>query len=428
MARMKKAVWLTALIVAAGITIPAHAGITFVETMNGIWVIDYPAGFPCTMKRIKAADEMNGWEKVLYEEASDTYTLKCNLLIGTNDGAETYVQVGTKDSPNETVVMQGNVYVFPFFVAGENEGLYYQVPILANRLTLGSPGDPHIKAALKFDSSKAGEFGLTVGRFPAAVKKTGKLFGGQFHAYNSVVTALKQEKATACAGFAFSAQEIVLQNAELSWSAGLVADNLSGIGIANSVFAHGKAAVTNGNVKFAGCTLRNLNFAVLDCGAINATFTDCTFKDNEHNWSLRSTPRGVTLIDCTVGEPTKGDIFTAPTAMVASKRHVIVEVVGPDGKPAPGARIVVKCEQDIPPEMVENWKQTTDAAGRTPAKGGKKPVLLTEYTKKTTSTPNQPEFKEYTYAIEVEAQGHANASVAGVKPDESWKVVRVQLK
>ena len=426
------------LLIAAALVAPAHGGATYDEELNAIWVTDFPQEFPCTLNRLFSVSKTNGWDKVKYDEKRHEYTVQCSLFIGANDGTETYFQIGSKEHPNDTLIVQGDVYILPFYVEGENEGLYYRVPILANRLTLGSPDDANIKTAIKFDNSKAGEFGLVVGRFPKTMNKKGAPFGGQIHVYNSVITALRQEKAYACRGFVLVGQSMVLRNAELSWSTGflgygLTFRNRTKPDIVNTVFAHANAAVDNGVMKLTRCTLRDLKQAVLDYGSIDVTFVECTFRDNQHNWHLRTTGKGVTCIDCNIGEPKNGDIFVMNRkkekryATVASKRHVVVEVVDPAGKPVRGAQMTIKCEQGLF-EMVENHKQTTNAAGRTPAKGEDKALLLTEYTKTTTDTPNQPEVKHYSYSIEVEVKGFAREKVTDVKPTESWKVIRVQMK
>jgi hypothetical protein len=427
--------------VAWRIVLAASAGIVYDGKQDLLWVTDFPAGYPCTLKLLAAADRRNGWGKVSHDEASGTYVVNCHLLIGANDGTTSCFQIGTREAPAEALRLQGNLCVAPFWVEGENDGKYWQAPVRVNRLTLGSADDPGIRAALRFDNRRRGEFGLVIGDYPPGLRTGANAFGGQIHVYNSVITAARQEAAFACAGFRFG-QETVLENAELSWSAGDLGYGLHAAGagrtvrIRGTLFAHSGEALSNGTVTANDCTFRNLRCAVSDSGCIDATLVNCTFENNARNWYLRFSPRGIVCIDCSIGAPAKADLFQAETTAsvkekrygtVFCKRHVVVEVVDSQGKPVAGAQVTIHCEQAVT-ETVENRQQTTGAAGRTPGTGEERAILLTEYTRKVTDTPGQPEVREYSYTIQVEAKGFAAGTVAGVKPVESWQVVRVALK
>jgi hypothetical protein len=105
-----------------------------------------------------------------------------------------------------------------------------------------------------------------------------------------------------------------------------------------------------------------------------------------------------------------------------------VQVVNEAGKAISGAGVHVRCEQETAEIGVLNATQQTDDAGRTPGKGAERPILLTEIVKQATDTPNQPTVTEFSYTIEVVADGHAPSTATGYVPETSWDVVRLTLK
>lgn len=430
-----------AVLAAALPGVPAVAGICYDAALDCIQVTDFPAGFPCTLKRLKAYDDTNGWGKVRYDEAARAWHVDCHLLIGSNDGTATHFQIGSREAHDETLLLRGNLYVAPFWVEGENAGKYWQVPLIDNRLTLGCAGDPAVRTSLKFANRKRGEYGPRIGEFPSAMAKADKKFGGQLHAYNSVITAARQEAEYACATFRLLGQEVVLVNCELSWSVDDLAYGLNTAlprkrtRVENTLFAHGGGTVNNGPIVMTRCTLRDLACAISDSGAVDATLIDCTLERNVRNWMLRFTPYGITCIDCDVKPPARGDLFKAQATgadgkkqygALTTRRHIIVEVVDAQGRPVPAAAVSVKCELPAA-EAVANGRQTTDADGRTPGKGADKAILLTESIERVTDS-GEPQIRVFSYAVSVEAKGFAPAAIEGFRPLEKWNVVRVTLK
>jgi hypothetical protein len=431
-----------AALLAACLPAPALlAGVLYDAKLDCLWVTDFPAAFPCTLARLKALDDTHGWGKVRYDADARAWTIDCHLLIGANDGTTTFFQIGSREAPDETLLLRGNLYVAPFWVEGENAGKYWQVPLIENRLTLGCAGDPAVRATLKFVNRKRGEFGPAIGESPA-VDRTLKKFGGQLHVYNSVITAARQEAEYACATFRLVGQEVVLVNSELSWSVDDLAYGLNtaqprkSARVENTLFAHGGGAVNNGSIVLVGCTLRDLACAVSDSGAIDATLIDCTVERNVRNWMLRFTPYGITCIDCDVKPSARGDLFKAQPAgadgkkeygALTTRRHVIVEVVDAQGRPVPNAAVKVKCELRVAQPVADNTLQITDAQGRTPGKGMNKAVLLTESIERVTDS-GEPQIKAFSYAISVEAKGFAPETIEGFRPLEKWKVIRVTLR
>ena len=432
-----------------GILFPAHcsveAAVTYDAERNAIRVRDYLRSFPCALKGLRAADRMNGWGKVTHDEASDTYTVACHLVIGDNDGTDTYFQVGSVERPEEALVMQGNIIVSPYWIKGRNADADVLVASKkVNRLTLGDPKDNSVSATLKFDCTEERKFTVYVGVYGIEAGKVKGGRGGQLHVHNSTITALDQKPGfefstpSKHAAMVLSGDSIVFDGATLSWAAGYMAYGIPGSAkVANTVFEHGKSVTYGGtgHHRWTGCTFRNLECAIFDSGGLCMTLTRCTFENNIRNWSLPYTRDGLTCIDCTVGSPERPDHYASwvsprtherqyPT--FTAKRHIIVDVVDEEGKPIPDARVTVTCDQGAL-EAVENGEQTTNAAGRTPAQGEEQPVLLTEMVKQATDTPSTPEVREYDFSIQVSADGFAPNSVNDFRPTSGWKVVRIVL-
>lgn len=429
------------LLAACMLAAPAAAGILYDAGLDCIWVTDFPPGFPCTLKRLAAVDAANGWGKVRYDAEARAWRIDCHLMVGSNDGTTTYFQIGSREDAEETLLLRGNLYVAPFWIEGENPGKYWQVPLIENRVTLGRADDASVRTALKFANRKRGEFGPRVGEFPPTMTKDVKRFGGQLHAYNSVITSAIQDTEHACATFRLTGQEIVLVNSELSWSVDDLAYGLNAslprksIRVENTLFAHAGGSVNNGTVTLVGCTLRDLGCAVSDSGGIDATLIDCTLERNVRNWQLRFTSNGITCIDCDIRPSARGELLKAQASGAAGekrygavtlRRHVVVEVVDAEGRAVPGATVNVKCELRVS-EAATNASQTTDANGRTPGKGADKAVLLTESTERVTDS-GEPQVRVFSYAITVGAKGFAPATLDGFRPLEKWQVVRVTLR
>ena len=435
-----------------GIAAAGFGGVLFDAEKNIIHATDFPAGLPCTLKLLLAADRQSGWGKVTYDEAGDAYTVAADIWIGANDGTETYFQIGGKKNPKETLIIKGNVVVYPYWVKGENEGVFYKVPRKVNRLQIGDPQDESVTAALKFDCERKNQFTFYIGTFPKPGPKftfVRGAYGGQLHVYNGIITAATQDAAHTFGSpkrgwGVMLGRSMILRNATLSWVSDFMAYGAEkqNSQIVNTTFEHGGAALVNGRQEATGCTFRNCGVALKDWGGLNATVTDCVFENNDYNWTLTHTEEGVTCIDCVIGKPKKGNIYTSIHnekakrkfyPKFASKRHIIVEVVGANGKPVPGAAVEAKCEQTLEEweqkilDMTENSKRAVNDAGRTPKKGEERPILLTEVVERATDTANQPEVKEYAYTITA-AAGGATGEVKGFCPKKSWEVVRITLK
>ena len=412
----------------------SQAGIFYDEEKNVIRVIDYPEELPCTMKKLFLMDRMNGWGKVIYDKKTDTYTINCSLWIGANDTTATYFRIGSKEHPKETIVLNGDLVVYPWYIKGQTTKVKRRV----NRLTLGSPDDKTISVTLKIDSKPGNEHNIYIGAIPA--KKVIRGSGGQLHVYNSTITAAVQDKehsiGTAGLSSYLTGDSIIFKNAVYSWVKGIAG---YGMGAANSTiedctFEHCGSVIIDGKQVIKGCTFRNVNVAVLDWGSLDAVLTDCVFENNNHNWDLRYTAKGVVFIDCKMGTPKKGNICFGDTRYASTKghypsstlrRHIIVEVVDLTGKPIKGVSVEVVCEQGVF-DTVDNGKLMTDETGKTPGKGEAKVILLTEVIEKATDIRNKPEVTEYSYQIKV-SKNDKSTSIKDFKPTENWKIVRIVI-
>lgn len=421
-----------------------HAACTYDAEADRIWVENYTEAFPCTPGILLFADRMNDWGKVNYDRATDTYAVGADLYIGRNDGTDTYFQIGSNAHPRETLVLRGNLVVYPFYITGENREKNASLAKRGvNRITLGSPDDGSIKATLKIHSDSGAKHSMYFGRIPVSgdIPRWG-CYGGQLCVHNSTITAAVQDRAHAI-GEARTKQvylygnRVVLENATLSWFAGVITFGMRARSstIEGCVFEYSGYGIINPKQVIHGCTFRDLHVAVKDWGGvIDAQLIDCTFEDNDANWWLS---RGrIICIDCTFGEPRKGNrlwrnerlkLGKDENPTFTSRRHIIVEVVDAEAKPVPGVHVQVRSEHGQP-ETVYNGRAVTDESGRTPGRGGDGAILLTERVMTATEAPDEPEVADYAYEVRVTASGDRTASVSDVRPHASWKVFRVVLK
>lgn len=417
-----------------------HAAVTYDREREALHVTDCLRSVPCTLRALWQADRMNGWGKVAYDAAHDTYTISADLWIGSHDGTETFFQIGSAQHPRETAVVRGHVVVSPFYVPDAGPRRDWRSgkgPIC--RLTIGVEGNPAITPALKIHSEPGNEHTLYVGKTPASV--TGFERGGELHVYHGTITAAVPDKdhmigAPGPTRLVYLSGRIVLKHATLSWMAGNMSYGLRNAVIEDTTFEHGGAAILGRKHSPKRCTFRHLQTAILDYGDLDITLTDCVFTKNLRNWSVRFTGRGLTCIDCTYDAPKRPNEYrsyqhpkTKRTRYpwFASRRHIVVQVVDAEGKPIQGAQVRVGCEQGLP-EAVTNGDQRTDQAGKTPGRGDDGAILLTEVIKRATDTPYKPVVTICSYEIRVIAPGFAETVLTNVRPTRSWQVLLVVMR
>ncbi len=417
---------------------PGHSGVLYDAGRNIILVTDYPEARPCNPARLALFDRAFGWGKITHDPAGNTYTCNCHIAIGDNHGSETYFQVGSPEHPDETLVMHGNIYVQPYWIEKENDGLrWWYAPAKVNRLTIGSADDAMVQATVKF----APENSLVVGQAPNG--RTCR--GGQLFIYNSCVTALDPASGFGIKGgrgYASLSQlggdGHVLVNARIAHARGYVCGGMSPgwektFQVVNTVFSDFGFMAPEA-ASFTNCTFEGAKIAALrDRGSMNITLADCVFKNNERNWELTYSDKGLILIDCAWDDPRRPDRYRAWTAPDGKKqypglsvrRHVVVEAVDSAGQPVQDASVAFIPEQDGC-DLVLRPVFKTDSQGRTPGEGHPDAMLLTDYIKIATDTEDQPALQSFTYSITAEIAGK-KAMASRVSADASWKIVRIKF-
>jgi len=431
-----------------GLTGWSWAGITNRPSDRIIRVSDYPAEYPCTPERLYFMDRWMGWGLVAYDEARDVYTVNADLWVGDNDGTETYFQVGRANHTNETLVVNGNVVVYPNFIMGQHPQLkWWDVENKVNRVTIGDASNANIKASLKIGSAAGSGHTLYVGLVPLPDKRLlPGCFGGQFYIYNGTIMAAIQDNEHAIGPIGVGdnrrwvwrgdEKSHVLKGATLSWMAGF----MTGGGVKESsdtIFENGGTALIPNKARHVGAIFRNLKTAILDYdGGCDVELVDCVFTNNECNWSLVNAGKGIVAIDCQIAPPAKGDSYCFkenPKTKVRqypawiSRRHIVVEVADEKGAAVTNATVRIRAEQ-AGEDLIDNDKVTVDKDGKTPAKGALKAILLTELIKRAGDKPNEPSTREFAYGIRVAAPGYEECELKGFCPKNSWETVRIRLK
>ncbi|MFQ5810984.1 MAG: carboxypeptidase-like regulatory domain-containing protein [Armatimonadota bacterium] len=422
---------------------PACAGISYDPGRDCIMVVGFPEEQPATMDAVLAADRENAWGKVMYDAASDTYTVDADLWIGDDQSNGTFLQMGDAKHPKVTVVVRGTVWVRPPRESTRrSDGLYS----IINRLTLGDADDENIRATLKIDCEAPGEHGLYVGyRLPGgAVVPRGSL-----RAYNSTITAARQdeehvwgtqdytdeESSPRWAAPAWYASDVRLINATISWFEKCVAyGSWTGewgarepvdamrpnplIRIEGTTFEHGEFGVKNARHYLRNCVFRDLDIAVGEGGALSAKLVNCSFEGNERNWTLGSLyTGGIVMLDCAIGPQTepitikKNNIEPEEAARrglpiypaCRVRESLLLKVVDSEEAPVPDAIVVVSCREE--PEQVTRGATVTDENGWTPADPESSAIVVTVKRYRATDVPNEPEVTTFTYDIAITAPG-----------------------
>lgn len=442
---------LTALWLLSGTAL--HAAIEYDAALDAYCITDFPEGWPCTPKQLADIDRLLGLEKMSRDMESGAWILNCHLLIGAQNGRDTYFQIGAPGQrTNETLVLRGSLYVAPYHVDGESpHQRWWYGPAYVNRLMLGAEEHPEVHAKLLFAASASGTVGaLVVGGRREADGRTTRGRGGQFMAWNSLVTA-----ATNAPGFEIDSVNLtgdgfVFVNSTLSRVKGMMTYGLlegwrKTIRVEDSTFAHGGKAVVGGTQRYRNCRFRDNHTAVLDYGSIDVLFEGCVFENNRHNWELRfpaETPGTVTLVDCEIGLPLNKNLMRIVESQsvralriqgvalhmprVLIKRHVVVLVRDASGRPVPKAKIAMRAEQ---PDsgLDEGLRYITDHDGRTPGRDQHNAILLTQERRRVVEDDPNGASDYWTYTLTAES-GDRHGEVSGIAPTQSWQEVSVTIR
>jgi len=426
-----------AIILWAAVT---SGGVFLVPERNALWITDYPPGMPCSLSQLAEVDRAFGWGRVSYDRVTSTCTVTGDLIIGANDGSQTVLKIGSAERPDETLVMKGNLYIHPYFVAGRNKGLYWRAPRRKNAVVVGDREDKTVKASLKFACSPEARFTLRCGRMPWI--ETGALqHGGGLYVYNSRVAPLSPapgcEIGDGLEGV-YLEGSTVLDNAKITGVKGMLYRMAPGVNrdcvVKDTTFERVGAPIAGGVRAASGCRFINCGTAVLDRGSLDLELSDCVFKGNELNWALTYSDKGLVCIDCrweTPGKANRYRIWTDKTGKrrrpkFANRRHVVVEVLDAAGKPVAGATVSFRSEQEGC-GLLQNRTYKTGKDGRTPGEGQDGALQLTEYVKTATDVPDEPDVKFFTYAITAESRGK-RTTVQNVAPARSWETISLTLK
>ncbi len=420
---------------------PVVADIVYDPMAKAVHVRLFPESWPCTPARLLAMDRAGGWGIMKYDKAADTYRLAADLVVGANDGSDTFFQLGSREHPRETLVVDGNVRVHAYFVQGENPGSWWTAQRAVNRLTIGVAGDPGVRAALKIVSEPDNTRVLTIGAGG---------FGGQLCVYNSLITSAIQDvdhqiaSADGKQRIVMNGDRIVLRHATMSWIAGMMtyAAATQGDGkifvCEDTRFEHGGTALIDAgaNATIRRCVFSNLQTAVQDWGSLDMVLVDCVFENNRRNWALIYTDHGLTCIDCQFGDPLKCGLYRSRTdsktgeirrPKFKSRRHVVVEVVDATGRIVTNAVVEATCNQ-LDRDAVDYGRQTVNAEGRTPGRGESNAMLLTDILIQGTDDIRVPDVREYFYTISAAASGGGIVGhVAMFRPTNSWEVIRIKV-
>lgn len=391
-------------------------------------VQSFPEQAPATMDTLLAADQFHGWGVVSYDRGNDTYRVNASVYIGGTDDLGTFVQIGRRDHPRETVIVRGDIWIKPPKKSlKKSDGSGYAI---ANRLTLGDPADANIQATLKIDCSRPGEFGLLLG----SRTKDQWNSGGDLYVFNSTITAATPDKQHIVAGnkkigddqAAWYGADIRLVNAQISWLTGLggLQYQINYQELENTVFEHMSIVLGNGRQRARKCTFRDCGVALAEGGCLSATMIDCVFMNNDYNWTIGGKGclgGGVTLIDCQVGpqkQPERIQKYDVPLETALRYRMtgfypactdfitVPIKVTDQQGKPVRWAAVAVTSPDDAAGVAVRNGYALTDAAGLTPSDPDKSAILIARWRVQATDDPARPKSLSYRYAIAVTATGY----------------------
>jgi len=398
----------------------ARGEIAFDPRTRSVLVTGFPADRPATLEDLRAADRAGKWGIVQHRQTTETTTLDAGLRIGQSDGTSSFLRIGCREQPSETLVVKGDVWIRS---PREKSYATYEGQ---NGLLLGVEGGGAVSGVLKFDCAKAGEFGLKADR------------GTTLRCVNSQITAAVPDRAHAWRGaVAFSpGGEFAAVNSLFSHFDHLYPfETVDGV-VRGCVFEHGLFPVGNGAGRFEDCTFRNLETALLDGGCLDVTLLRCRFQDNHWNWRLMHTQFGIRAVDCSFGEPRSKEVVCSrwnnpqtgqwQYPMMFSQRHIVVSVRDASGRPVVGARVsAINAEGDA--SAVVHGSAVTGPDGRTPGLRSGKALFLTEFLVRATEDAHRPLQQRYTYTLTVSADDHALVRIEGVHPEETWTVKEVVL-
>ncbi len=400
---------------------PARPAVEYCPATETIHVADYPADFPCTPRMLARIDRTFGWGRVHADADGKTVIVAANLVIGWNDGSSTFFQIGDAACPDEILIVQGELRVYPNWLAGENRDLtpgkatelwMLRRTGLVNRLQLGVADVPGIHGALLLEKHARGPCRLVIGGFYGVSSKNA---GGQLLVYNSLVSGRGDEPIeTAWMG---GIDRLELINATVRGVKGVFGRMLGSGTYLNSHFEKCGVAVSGTyQAEVRGCTFQ-------DCGtAVDVTrdgvLRECRFAGNRLDWALNHKGRLV-AVDCEFDAADRGTCSGQPGAFFVSKRHVVVKTADRAGRPLAGAVVKIVPPGVMPAGEFDNYQAITGVAGRTPGPGETGALILTDI-HIAAGRDGRLDRTEYGYTVQV-SHGQRMAERKDFTPRASWE-------
>ena len=407
----------------------AGAGVDYLPDRNLLWVTDYPADFPCTPKLLARIDDAFGWDKVTYDDATQTCTVACNLWIGRNDGSQTWFQVGSAQRPTETLVVRGNVRVHSTWLIDEKTGTSHSTRNLVNRLTLGVRENPAIQSRLLIDNDGRLGHALMVGGPSGYGAKNG---GGEICVYHGMIAPFGNVPIGASKGRTKSMvmggqRRVELVNAAVrdvmgeAFGRHLSEGHFEGVRFERC----GKALHGTYQKVVRGCTFRDCGVAIDGSTRFDLVLHNCVFTGNRRNWQLPY--KHMVLIDCVVDDWDKGAYSAERATFAVSKRHVIVRVQDADGRPVKGA-MVRTAPSTVPAAPTHDLNHAvTGADGCTPGRGKPGALLLSQLLIRPGEEKGAPH-RQTTYSYMVEARSRSRGGrIDRLAPQTSWELITITL-
>jgi len=423
----------------------AEGIIAYDAGQNRITVSGFPEEAPVTLMDVFDADQEKGWSRMRFEAGSQTFSLDASLWIGSREDYGTFFQIGVPERPNETLVLSGDLVVTPprptgarvehwSDYAGERYDGAYRV---SNRLTVGDPNDPSIRASIRIASSRKDEFSVMVQSDPPPEDPAERWYFpmGEIHLHNAILTSdtpHRNHTYTAEIHLAHLGGNYHLENSEISWWSGdlfrTVIVRMREQGpeartARNMVFRNGGNA--SGPFAAVDCEFRHLETARTNRGAVRGMFSN-----NRNNIMLTPAHTGITLLDCELGEsanpllvPKSGrdeawlrnysvhknssysELVLNPG--VVEQKSVVVKVIDPDEQPVFGVAVIISNPDDLENLGVEVPLAVTGEDGLTPAGGsGDAALIVTTRELRPTDDPAAPREVTFVYRLRAEASGY----------------------
>lgn len=406
---------------ALSVACTTRAGIEYRPDERVVWVRDFPRQRAATLDDVLQESEAQGWDVLTHDVGTDTYRLDASLWVGDSVGLGTCFRIGDARHPHPTVIVRGDVWVQP---PRESPARRDGMPMVINRLTLGSLDDPVSGVTLKFDGSRAEQYGLFVG----VDRRRDKLdHGGALHIFNSRIGPLIEDRAHRVAGGTVKARgwygsDVKLINTTVTWlgNRGLYGVHGGNTVIQGCTFTHCEAVFKGGRHSVRDCVFRDNGSVFSRCSSAEAV--RCRFERNQHNWILAGySCRAVRLVDCRAGgqkqplrirkntmDPARASRIGVPLYPACQAlSSVVVCVRDADGRPVQGCLVDVRDDRDG--EGVQAGVAVTGRDGHTPVDVDNGALLVTLRRLIATDEPDAPEVDTYRYRVAAAAPGFARA-------------------